>query len=164
MTQDNAVKKDRMRYTKDKLSANLLLGAIVADVLYFVNLYQTDVGSYFYTWQIGASVVYNLIFLLAIFLASEGVKNRLNTYLPVMIAAGIMQFARIFYIPMQAYKAVITIADQQIPVMGKGQFLYMTACLVVSGVLILTACVTSYRSNKTLAAYMKSLQNDSAER
>lgn len=164
MTQDNAVKKDRMRYTKDKLSANLLLGAIVADVLYFVNLYQTDVGSYFYTWQIGASVVYNLIFLLAIFLSSEGVKNRLNTYLPIMIGAGIMQFVRIFYIPLQAYKAVITIADQQTPVMEKGQFIYMAVCLAVSGVLILIACVTSYLNNKTLAAYLDSLKNESAER
>lgn len=164
MTQDTSVKKDRMRYTKDKLSANLLLAAIVADVLYFVNLYQTDVGSYFYTWQIGASVVYNLIFLLAVFLASEGVKNRLNTYLPVMIGAGVMQFVRIFYIPLQAYKAVITIADQQIAVMEKGQFIYMTICLVASGVLILTACVTSYRNNKTLAAYLNSLNNESAER
>lgn len=164
MTQDNAVKKDRMRYTKDKLSANLLLLAIVADVLYFVNLYQTDVGSYFYTWQIGASVVYNLIFLLAVFLASEGVKNRLNTYLPVMLAAGIMQFVRIFYIPMQARNAVIAIGDQQIPVMENGQFTYMTVCLIVSGVLILIACVTSFINNKTLAAYMNSLQNESAER
>ncbi len=164
MTQDNTVKKDRMRYTKDKLSANLLLVAIVADVLYFVNLYQTDVGSYFYNWQIGASVVYNLIFLLAIFLSSEGVKNRLNTYLPIMIGAGIMQFVRIFYIPLQAYKAVITIADQQIPVMEKGQFIYMAVCLAVSGVLILIACVTSYLNNKTLAAYLDSLKNESAER
>ena len=164
MTQDNTVKKDRMRYTKDKLSANLLLVAIVADVLYFVNLYQTDVGSYFYNWQIGASVVYNLIFLLAIFLSSEGVKNRLNTYLPIMIGAGIMQFVRTSYIPLQAYKAVITIADQQIPVMEKGQFIYMAVCLAVSGVLILIACVTSYLNNKTLAAYLDSLKNESAER
>lgn len=164
MTQDNSVKKDRMRYTKDTLSANLLLVAIVADVLYFVNLYQSDVGSYFYNWQIGASVVYNLIFLLAVFLSSEGVKNRVNSYLPMMIVAGVMQFVRIFYIPMQAHNSVITIADNQIPVMGDGQFYYMVACLAVSGILILIASVTSYTNNKTLADYMKSLQTETAER
>lgn len=164
MTQDNSVKKDRMRYTKDTLSANLLLFAIVADVLYFVNLYQSDVGSYFYNWQIGASVVYNLIFLLAVFLSSEGVKNRVNSYLPLMIGAGIMQFVRIFYIPLQARNAVITIAENQVCVMEDGQFFYMTGCLAVSGILILIACVTSYTNNKTLSNYLETLNKETAER
>ena len=58
MTLENMdVKKDRMRYTKDKLSSNLALLAIVFDCLYFVSIYQSDVGSWYYNWVIGASVV-----------------------------------------------------------------------------------------------------------
>ncbi len=162
MIQD--VKKDRMRYTKDKLSANLLLGAIVADVLYFVSLYQSDVETYFYTWKIGASIVYNLVFMLAIFLASEGVKNRLNTYLPVMLVAGIMQFVRIFYIPMQARDAVVTVGEVSRDVMSDGQFYFMVVCLAASGVMILVSCVTSFTNNKTLANYIRAQQNETAER
>lgn len=61
------IQMDRMRYTKNTLSANLVLLAIVADALYFVSLYQSDVGTYYYNILIGASVVYNLVFMLAAF-------------------------------------------------------------------------------------------------
>ncbi len=159
MTQDvKMTKLDRMRYTKDKLPANLLLGAIVFNVLYFVNLYQSDVGSYFYNWQTGASVIYNLIFMLAAFLASEGVKNRQNTYTLLIAALGVMQFVRIFYIPMKANESVVVIADQELPVLAEGQFMYLVACLVISGIMILAAGIVSYINNKTLAAYMRSIK------
>lgn len=77
MTRENlAVSRDRMRYTKDKLSANLVLAAIVLDALYFVSIYQSDVSTWYYNWVIGASIILNLLFLLTAFLASEGVKSR----------------------------------------------------------------------------------------
>ena len=63
--EERTIQKDRMRYTKDKLSANLVLAAIVLDALYFVSIYQTDVGTYYYTWVIGASIIYNLLFMLS---------------------------------------------------------------------------------------------------
>ena len=75
MTDDRIVKRDRMRYTKNTLSSTLALLGIVFDVLYFVSIYQSDVGTYYYNILIGASVLYNLIFMLMAFLSSEGVKN-----------------------------------------------------------------------------------------
>ena len=36
--EDQLVKKDRMLYTKDSMSANLVLVAIVLDALYFVSI------------------------------------------------------------------------------------------------------------------------------
>ena len=81
MTQNEQfIKRDRMRYSKDSLSSGLVLMSIVFDVLYFVSIYKSDVGSYYYTWMIGASVIYNLLFLLTAFLASQGVKNRKSGY------------------------------------------------------------------------------------
>ena len=70
MTPDvQTIAKDRMRYTKDKFSSMLAILAIVFDCLYFVSIYQSDVGTFYYNWLIGVSIVYNLIFLLAAFLA-----------------------------------------------------------------------------------------------
>ena len=73
--EERTVKRDRMRYIKNSLAANLAILGILFDVFYFVKIYQSDVGTYYYTILIGVSIVYNLVFLLAVFLASEGVKN-----------------------------------------------------------------------------------------
>ena len=72
---DAMIKKDRMRFIKNKMSSNLILLAIVANALYFVSIYRSDVGNYYYKIFIGASIVYNLVFMLTAFLSSEGVKN-----------------------------------------------------------------------------------------
>ena len=75
-TQDErSIARDRMRFIKNSQSARLCYLGILFDVLYFVNIYKSDVGTYYYNVKIGASIVYNLVFLLAAFLASEGVKN-----------------------------------------------------------------------------------------
>ena len=45
--QDRQTSIDRMRYIKNKFSANMALLAILFDVFYFVSIYKTDVGSYY---------------------------------------------------------------------------------------------------------------------
>ncbi len=148
---------DRMRFTKDKLSANLILVAIALDCLYFVSIYQSDVGNYYYTWLSGASVIYNLLFLLGAFLCSEGVKGRKTGYTALLVFLGVMQFVRVFYLPMNAMKATVAIAGEQVPVMSGGQFAYTAGCLVISGVCILAGAVISFLNNKKLADYMRTL-------
>ena len=154
-----SVKRDIMRYTKDKLSANLVIMAIVFDALYFVSIYQTDVGSYYYTWVIGASIVYNLLFLLTAFLASEGVKNRKTGYTGLLIGIGVMQIVRIFYLPAKAHAAVVAVSGEELPAMGDGQYMYVVACLAVSAVCCIVAAVTSHINNKNLAEHMRSIEN-----
>lgn len=156
------IKKDRMRYTKDKFSANLILLAIVLDALYFVSIYKSDVGSYYYTWVIGASIIYNLLFLLTAFLASEGVKNRKTGYTALLIFIGLMQIVRVFYLPAKAHAATVTIGQETLTVMGNSQFYYVVACLIVSGVCCLVAAYNSYKNNKTLAEYMKTIETNPA--
>ena len=74
MTAENKqLRLDRMRFIKNKLPANLALLAILFDVLYFVSVYRSDVRDYYYTILIGASILYNLVFMLACFLSSEGI-------------------------------------------------------------------------------------------
>lgn len=158
--EEQLVKIDRMRYTKDKLSANLILAAIVLDALYFISIYKTDVGTYYYTWVIGASIVYNLLFLLTAFLASEGVKSRRGSYTGLLMFIGLMQFVRVFYLPAKAHAAVVNINNVDIRVMTDGQYLFTVICLVLSGACCIVAAITSFKNRKTLSDYMRSLQND----
>lgn len=159
MTQDvKTLKKDRMLYTKDKLSANLIIFAIVFDALYFISIYKMDIGSYYYTWEIGASIIINLLFLLSAFLASEGVKNRRSGYTGMLIFLGILQFIRVTQLPARAHAATVEGAR----VMEDGQYYYVIGCLIASGVCCIVAAVTSYINNRTLQQYIKSLENKSA--
>lgn len=159
MTQDVlTIKRDRMRYTKDKMSANLIIMAIVFDCLYFVSIYQTDVGSYYYTWVIGASIIYNLLFLLTAFLASEGVKNRKTGYTGLLMFIGIMQIVRIFYLPSKAHAATVIVSGEELAAMGDGQYLYVVACLAISAGCCIVAAVMSHINNKNLAEHMKTIE------
>ncbi|MBE6922016.1 MAG: hypothetical protein E7465_02380 [Ruminococcaceae bacterium] len=163
MTQDvQTIKKDRLRYTKDSFSSTMAILAIVFDCLYFVSIYQSDVGTYYYNWLIGVSIVYNLIFLLAAFLASESVKNRRTGYSGILVVLGVIQIARIFILPMQAHAAVAQVNGVEVVVMDDKQFIYCVVCLVVSAVCCVVAAVVSARNNKILADYMKTIETKAA--
>ncbi len=159
---DQYIKRDRMRYTKDGFSSGLVLLAIVFDVLYFISIYSTDVGSYYYTWVIGASVIYNLLFLLIAFLASQGVKSRKTGYSLPLLVLGALQLVRVFYLPAKAHAAVVELGDQVTPVMTDGQYTYVVICLIASGICCAIAAVSSYISNKQLAQHMSQLENKTA--
>ena len=163
MTQEErSIQTDRMRYTQDTMSANLVLVAIVMDALYFVSIYQSDVSTWYYNWVLGASIICNLLFLLTAFLASQGVKNRKSGYGLTLLVLGIMQIVRIFYLPAKAHDAVLEIGQDQLQVMSDGQHTYVVACLIVSAVCCVAAAVTNYINNKQLAEHMRQLNNKAA--
>ncbi len=163
MTQEEKrIQYDRMRYTKDKVSSNLVLAAIVLDALYFVSIYKSDVSTYYYTWIIGASIIYNLLFMLTAFLASEGVKNRKDGYTVILIVIGLMQIARIFYLPTNAHNTLLDINGVQVRVMENSQYLFTTTCLAISAVCCVAAAITSFINNKTLSNYLKSIEDKTA--
>lgn len=151
------VKTDRMRFTKNKFSANLSYLAIVFNAIYFVSIYSTDVGSYFYNIEIGFSVVYNLLFMLFVFLASEGVKSYDLKYSVVLTALGALQIVRIFGIPMNAYYTFIKIGTKHVQVMEQGQFLLCVACLVLSSAAAILGGIVAYIKTKKLRNYEKTL-------
>ncbi len=162
MTQsDRFIQRDRMRFTKDGLSSGLVLLAIVFNVLYFVSIYQSDVGRYYYNWKIGVSIVYNLLFLLIAFLASQGVKSRKSGYSTTLLVLGVMQIVRIFYLPAQAVATMVPIGSEEVAAMTKGQHTYVVICLALSAVCCVVAAVTSYINNKRLAQHMRELANQS---
>ena len=151
--EDLYIQKDRMRYVKNSACSNLCYLGILFDVFYFVLLYRQDVETYYYNIQIGASIVYNLIFLLAVFLASEGVKHYGKNYSLLLLVAGAMQVVRIFVIPMRAHNAVIGEATVMSGFTFTKCFVYLAisaACLIFSAVLNVIRC-------NQLEAHVKSL-------
>ena len=156
---DALIKKDRLRFTKNKMSSTLIILAIVANALYFVSIYRSDVGSYYYKIFIGASVVYNLVFMLAAFLASEGVKNYKMSYAYVSIVLGILQIARIFYLPAEAHNTPNPMVGfENEMVMSGEQFTYVTICLCVSAVLLVCAGIVGIMKTTTLNNYNAELE------
>ena len=147
------IKLDRMRYAKNTFSSRLTYLAILFNVLYFVSIYGSDVGSWYYQILIGASIVYNLVFMLMTFLASEGVKNYKIGYSWLLLAAGAGQIVRIFILPMQAYKATVTISKVTQQVMQTPQFIWTVACLALSGVCCIAAGAAGVARSRRLAAY-----------
>jgi hypothetical protein len=153
------IKKDRMRFTKNTLSSTLCYLAIFLNALYFVTLYSIDkiesVGQDYYGFHIGLSVVYNLLFMLFSFLCSEGVKNYSLGYSISILAIGVMQIVRIFYIPMKAHEVFIPRAEGMSRLLSDTDFTLITVFLTVSAVCCITAGVVGIIKYVTLENYKK---------
>ena len=139
---DRQIQLDRMRYIKNTASSRLCYLAILLNVLYFISIYKSDVGSWYYQILVGGSIVYNLLFMLMTFLASEGVKNYRRNFSLLLYALGALQAARIFILPLQAHGAVVKIGGAETAVMGTAQFVrcvvYLAgsaACLIAAGII-----------------------------
>ena len=154
MNDDRTTQLDRMRYTKNTTSSRLALLAIVFDVLFFISLYKSDVGSYYYTILIGASIIYNLVFLLATFLGSEGVEGYQVSYSWAMMILGILQIVRVFIIPMNAHQTLVSDA----PVMGNAQFIRIVVYLVLSAVCLFVGAIINLQKSRALSAHLASAQ------
>lgn len=159
MNEESLIRRDRMRFIKNSLAANLAILAILFDVLYFVGIYQRDVGDYYHTYMIGISVVYNLIFMLAAFLSSEGVKNYKKNYSYLLLILGVIQIVRIFILPWDAHNTMY----QDVRVMSDTQFIAEVAFLVVSAVCLAASAVVNIVRCSALEAHLKMLEEKSAQ-
>lgn len=155
---DKMIRKDRLRYTKNTLSSGLTLLAIVLNVLFFVSIYKSDVGNYYYTWLTGVSIIYNLLFMMIAFLCSEGVKNYKLGYSIVLLILGALQFARIGIIPAKAAEAMIKLSGEEIRVMGSAQHTRVVIFLAASGVLCLAAGIVGIIKTCILSEYLRSVE------
>ncbi len=157
MSDLSSVKKDRLRFTKNKLASTLAIIGIVFNVLYFISVFSSDVGNYFYTVTIGASVVYNLLFLLIVFLSSEGVKSYKMGYAVALIVVGAMQIVRIFYIPMKAHEALVLVGKEMVNAMGNAQFIRVIIYLSLSAAACIAAGVVGIVKTVILENYTEEL-------
>ena len=157
MNDDKQIRLDRMRYTKNTLASGLALLSILFDVFFFISIYESNVGSWYYNILIGASILYNLIFLLAAFLSSEGIKNYKIGYSYLMIVLGIGQIIRIFIYPVRAHAASVTIQEQAVTVMENPQFIRCVLYLVISAACLFVGAFVGMTRSKQLKAHLQSL-------
>ena len=159
MVKNIDIKKDRLRYTKNSASATQAYIAILFNVLYFVSIYSFNKysGQFYYTKNIGFSVVSNLLFLLIAFLASEGVKNYKMGYCIAFIPLGAFQLLRIIEIPMKAHSFTFLLDGSMTRVMSDKQFIYVCVCLICSALACFATAITGIRKTKTLREYEKTL-------
>ena len=160
--EDRTIQRDRMRFIKNSLSSNLALLGILFDVFYFVSIYKSDVGSYYYNYIIGVSIVYNLVFMLAAFLASEGVKNYKKEYSYLLAVIGLVQIVRIFIIPMQAHAATVAVNGAEVTVMQNGQFYRVVVYLIISAACLIASAVVNFIRCRELAEHLKTLEAQGA--
>ncbi len=146
---DEYIRKDRMRYVKNKLSGNLAILSIILNALFFISIYKSNVGQYYYKPLIGGSIVYNLLFMMIVFLVSEGSKNYQIGYSYIAFPVGVLQFARIFIYPMMAHSSVTLTTGIEEQVMKDAQFIRLLIYLIGSGCcLILSAVIGMIRAKK----------------
>ena len=162
MNDEKTVRLDRMRYAKNSFSSGFALLAILFDVFFFISLYESDVGNYYYNILIGASILYNLIFMLAAFLSSEGVKNYKIGYSWLMILLGAGQIVRIFILPAQAAAAEVTIGETVYRVMETPQHIRVVVYLLISAACCLAGGVIGIFRCNELSAHLASLQENKA--
>lgn len=160
--EDRAIQRDRMRFIKNSLSANLALLGILFNVFYFISICKSDVGTWYYTILIGASIVYNLVFMLAVFLSSEGVKNYKQSYSYLLAALGVFQIVRIFIIPARAHAAETLINGETALVMQDGQFYRVTTYLIISAVCLIASAAVNLIRCRELAEHLKALDSQGA--
>lgn len=150
------IKKDRMRFVNNTTSANLAYLSIVFNVLYFISIYSSDVGNYYYSITMGVSVVYNLLFLLTAFLCSEGIKNYKLSYSIIITVIGALQLVRIFGYPIDALNSVTTDGNA---VMDIGQFIYTVVMLSLSAASGVVSGIIGIIRAEELKNYKKTLEN-----
>ena len=155
------IKTDRMRFTKNKISSTLAYIAIIFNALYFISIYSSDAKNYYYNIEIGISVIYNLLFMLFVFLASEGVKNYDKKFSIVLGIIGAMQIVRIFGIPYNAYMTFIEIKkNQYLHVMEADQFYLCVAYLIISAACAITGGVIGIIKSTKLRKYEQTLVSE----
>ena len=158
------IQDDIQRYKKNKFAANLALLGIVFCCAYFVVLYaQVKNNSYYYKWPIALDVIYNLLFLLFVFLFSEQVKNYNSKMFWVQMAFGVMQVVRIFWLPLAgvaetAYPTLAGVAYTG-KVLGAGSFISMVVFLAASGACVIASGVIGLIRSKSLENFNKKLES-----
>ncbi|MCR4617496.1 MAG: hypothetical protein K5669_04830 [Lachnospiraceae bacterium] len=152
------IKKDRLRYVKNKLSGNLAIISIVFNALFFVSIYKSNVGQYYYKPLIGASIVYNLLFMMIVFLVSEGSKNYSINYSYIAIPVAVLQFARIFVYPMMGHRATTLTTGVEEQVMKDGQFIRVVIYLIASGVFLLLSAFIGIVKCKNLQKHIAEIE------
>lgn len=155
---------DRKLYKGDSFPYLLVMLGLVMNVLYFVCVYKINNGV-FYQPIIGVSVIYNLLFMLSVFLCAENLKNYKWKFSVVIIVIGVLQLVRLFIIPpialemiegMIAEMTAVGQTEEQIAAATApytGAHLRMIIYLICSCALLVSGAVVSIVNSLRLQKY-----------
>lgn len=138
------IKVEKMKYKNDSISYALVLLSLVVNILYFANLYKNN-AQFYYTIEMGMSVLYNLIFMLGVFMCAEFIKKYNRNYAIATFVLGIMQIVRIFNYPLDALKE---------GAISQGNYNQLVIFLVISGALLIAGSVISFVNSTLLKEYV----------
>lgn len=161
---------DILRYKKNKLASGLALLGLVFNCLYFMILYAlpNHKDKPIFTVMIGASVLFTLIVLLAIFYASEGVKGYNKKFAIVLLVCAVFQIARIFYYPLNGLHNNTLMTSDANHTFGyfgiyfkssTGVFILMLIYLLASAACLIGAAVWGWIVAVRLEKFQKALDN-----
>ncbi len=158
------IKDDIQRFRKNKLASMLALLGLVLCCAYFVVLYaQVENDNYYYKWPIAVDVIYNLFFLLFVFLFSEQVKNYNSKMFWYQIVLGAMQVVRIFWLPLAGVTETVYPALAGVEYTGRvissGAFICMAVFLAGSGACVIASAVVGLIRSKSLESFNKKLES-----
>lgn len=158
------IQNDIQRYKKNKLASALALLGIAFACIYFMFLYaELDNDDYYYKWPIAIDVIYNLIFMLVIFLCSEQVKNYDRRMFYVQIGLGVMQFVRIFWLPLAGITETVYVDLTKITyngaVLSMGTFAILLIGLAGSGACVIASAIVGFVRSKNLENFNKKLES-----
>lgn len=137
---------DRMRYSKDKLPYALCMLGLSVNVAYFVAMYKNPVPVSDVTT--GLDVLYNIIFMMIVFLGSEKAKAYVRNWAYVIGGLGVVQFIRILLLPAHFLRlGQLTAAEHA----------WLTLFLAVSGVFLIAAGIVSYIHSTMLLRHLQTL-------
>lgn len=141
----NHVSIDKRKYKTDSISYWLTILGVLANVFYFITLYRRN-NNFYYSYKMGISIVYNLVFMLLVFLSAEEIKYYRRPFSVLLVLVGLLQIARIFYYPKQAFEAKVLPADA---------YLAIKIYLIISAVLLITAGIISFVNSTILKRYIE---------
>ncbi len=163
------IQNDIQRYKKNKLASSLALLGIVFACIYFMFLYaEINNGGFYYKWPIAIDVIYNLFFLLFVFLFSEQVKNYDRRMFYVQIFFGVMQFVRIFWLPLAGITETVyikmtgieySVGTEYSAVLSGGTFAILLVGLAGSGVCVIASAVIGFIRSKNLETFQAKIES-----
>lgn len=139
---------NRMKYKRDSLSFGLAVLGLVFNVLFFFAFYRNN-GNFYYTWMMGISVLYNLLFMLFVFYSAQEVKNYHRNFAVLLFLLGVGQIIRVFIYPKQALAADALEAKK---------YALLVVYLLISAGFLLASGAVSFTRSTILANYVKKEQ------
>lgn len=163
------IEKDILRYKSNKLASMLAILGLVFNCLYFMLFYSIN-NEYFYSIEIGFSVILTLIVLLLVFYSSVGVKGYIKQFSYVLWVIAAVQVIRLVVGPIFASTGTTWFLKGEYEKVMEARYfgidLGNTACCIIcvvylaaSAACLIASGVVGFIRSTQLANYHKQIES-----